>query len=101
MLANRTASGDMIPNPDKFPSGFKAVADAIHALGLKSGLYTAKGTHTVRRARAAFHPTPLHPSLTLCSSVPLPSSQHLPVWWLCRLMWIRGTGCKALGYLGD
>ena len=46
MLANRTAGGDMIPNPEKFPNGFKAVADAIHALGLKSGLYTAKGTHT-------------------------------------------------------
>jgi hypothetical protein len=36
----------MIPNPEKFPNGFKAVADSIHALGLKSGLYTAKGTHT-------------------------------------------------------
>ena len=42
MLANRTAEGNMIPNPTKFPNGFKAVADFIHGLGLKSGLYTAK-----------------------------------------------------------
>ena len=46
MLQNRTSSGDMIPNPEKFPNGFKHVADFIHGLGLKSGLYTAKGFFT-------------------------------------------------------
>ena len=30
----------------RFPNGFKAVADYIHSLGLKSGLYTAKGPNT-------------------------------------------------------
>lgn len=45
-LANRTADGHQIANPDKFPAGFAAVADFIHGLGLKSGLYTAKGTTT-------------------------------------------------------
>ncbi len=45
-LANRSATGHQIANPDKFPSGFAAVTSAIHALGLKSGLYTAKGPNT-------------------------------------------------------
>jgi len=40
-------------NPAKFPDGFKAVADAIHALGLKSGLYTAKGPNTCARFAAS------------------------------------------------
>ena len=46
MLLNRTSSGDMVANPEKFPMGFKYVADYIHSLGLKSGLYSAKGTRT-------------------------------------------------------
>ena len=46
MLLNRTADGRQIANPEKFPSGFKPVADYIHSLGLKSGLYTAKGPTT-------------------------------------------------------
>ena len=46
MLANRGPEGQQVANPSKFPAGFAAVASAIHALGLKSGLYTAKGTHT-------------------------------------------------------
>jgi hypothetical protein len=39
MLANRSASGNQIANPDKFPDGFQAVTAFIHDLGLKSGLY--------------------------------------------------------------
>jgi len=46
MSANRSADGNQVANPDKFPAGFKAVADFIHGLGLKSGLYTAKGPKT-------------------------------------------------------
>lgn len=46
MLANRSASGNQVANPEKFPNGFEAVTAYIHSLGLKSGLYTAKGTHT-------------------------------------------------------
>ena len=53
MLANRTADGRQIADPAKFPQGFKAVADAIHALGLKAGLYTAKGTHTCQKRAAS------------------------------------------------
>ncbi|KAL9112610.1 MAG: hypothetical protein Q9227_003181 [Pyrenula ochraceoflavens] len=34
------------PDPAKFPNGMKAVADQIHALGLKIGLYGDAGTAT-------------------------------------------------------
>lgn len=46
MDKNRTADGAQTAQAAKFPNGFKAVADFIHSLGLKSGLYTAKGPHT-------------------------------------------------------
>jgi len=46
MLAARSANGSQVPNPVKFPNGFAAVTAFIHGLGLKSGLYTAKGTNT-------------------------------------------------------
>ena len=74
MNAARDANGSQVANPAKFPQGFKAVADYIHSvsglpthprrvsrrrdgspdhlahypaqLGLKSGLYTAKGPRT-------------------------------------------------------
>ena len=45
-----------VPDPTKFPDGFKAVADFIHNLGMMSGLYTAKGPHTCqRRAASCLH----------------------------------------------
>jgi hypothetical protein len=46
MLKDRDSNGNQVPNPQKFPNGFKDVADYIHNLGLKSGLYTAKGPST-------------------------------------------------------
>lgn len=46
MLAERDANGNQVANPEKFPDGFKAVADFIHSLNMSSGLYTARGTHT-------------------------------------------------------
>ena len=38
MAFNRSADGSQLPDPTKFPKGFKAVADAIHGMGMKSGL---------------------------------------------------------------
>ena len=38
MAFNRSADGSQLPDPSKFPKGFKAVADAIHGMGMKSGL---------------------------------------------------------------
>ena len=46
MTAARSADGAQVPDPVRFPDGFKAVADFIHSIGLKSGLYTAKGPNT-------------------------------------------------------
>lgn len=46
MEAARDANGSQVANPQKFPYGFKNVTDYLHSLGLKSGLYTAKGPHT-------------------------------------------------------
>ena len=45
-LAERDANGNQVANPEKFPDGFKSVSDFIHSLGMKSGLYTAKGPTT-------------------------------------------------------
>ncbi|PYH90096.1 alpha-galactosidase aglB [Aspergillus ellipticus CBS 707.79] len=36
----------IIPDPDKFPNGISGVADEIHALGLKLGIYSSAGTTT-------------------------------------------------------
>ena len=56
MSFNRSSDGSQVPDPTKFPKGFKAVADFIHKLGMKSGLYTAKGPHTCqKRAASCLH----------------------------------------------
>src|SRR2546421_9339563 len=39
----RDSNGALIPNPFKFPDGIKAVADYVHNLGLKFGIYTSAG----------------------------------------------------------
>src|SRR5262249_34180829 len=43
---NRDASGNLQPDPVKFPHGIKAVADYVHARGLKLGIYEDVGTAT-------------------------------------------------------
>jgi alpha-galactosidase len=42
----RDAEGNIIPDPQRFPSGMKALADYVHAKGLKFGLYSDAGTQT-------------------------------------------------------
>jgi alpha-galactosidase len=42
----RNAEGDIEPDPQRFPSGMRAVADYVHARGLKFGLYSDAGTQT-------------------------------------------------------
>ncbi|HTM93697.1 MAG TPA: glycoside hydrolase family 27 protein [Flavisolibacter sp.] len=39
-------SGDLIPDPKKFPNGLQTVIDYVHAKGLKFGLYNCAGTKT-------------------------------------------------------
>ncbi|MBN1313016.1 MAG: glycoside hydrolase family 27 protein [Anaerolineae bacterium] len=36
----RDSNGYLVPDPDKFPNGIKALADYVHNLGLKIGIYS-------------------------------------------------------------
>ncbi|MFI7400751.1 NPCBM/NEW2 domain-containing protein [Streptomyces sp. NPDC049541] len=45
-LPARDADGKLVPDPARFPNGIKAVADYVHAKGLKLGIYTSAGTKT-------------------------------------------------------
>ncbi|EDY50730.1 alpha-galactosidase [Streptomyces clavuligerus] len=45
-LPQRNAAGDLVPDPVRFPSGIKALADYVHAKGLKFGIYSSAGTRT-------------------------------------------------------
>lgn len=42
----RDENGNLQANPDRFPSGIKALADYVHERGLKLGIYTVPGTET-------------------------------------------------------
>ncbi|MDP4257801.1 MAG: glycoside hydrolase family 27 protein [Bacteroidota bacterium] len=46
MAMERDAQGNLVPDPQKFPHGIKAVADYVHSKGLKFGLYNCAGTKT-------------------------------------------------------
>ena len=45
-LRRRGPDGRIVPDPKKFPSGMKALADYIHERGLKFGMYSDAGTKT-------------------------------------------------------
>ncbi|SDD90113.1 alpha-galactosidase [Paenibacillus sp. CF095] len=45
-LKERDANGNLVADPEKFPSGMKALSDYIHSKGLKFGMYSCVGTHT-------------------------------------------------------
>ncbi len=42
-LMERDKNGRLVPNPEKFPNGMKAVADYVHSKGLKFGMYSCAG----------------------------------------------------------
>ncbi len=42
----RDEEGNIVVNPEKFPSGIKALADYVHRKGLKLGIYSDAGTFT-------------------------------------------------------
>ncbi len=42
-------TGRYVPHRERFPSGIKALADYVHARGLKLGIYTSAGTLTCAR----------------------------------------------------
>lgn len=43
---SRDADGNIQPDPERFPSGMKALADYVHSKGLKFGLYSDAGALT-------------------------------------------------------
>jgi alpha-galactosidase len=43
---SRDASGNIVPDPQRFPDGIKALADYVHSQGLKFGIYSDAGTGT-------------------------------------------------------
>ena len=45
-LKQRGADGRLVPDPEKFPHGMKAVADYVHSKGLKFGMYSCAGVRT-------------------------------------------------------
>lgn len=54
MVGDRTANGTLLPDPARFPSGIKALADYHHSLGLFSGQYTAQGSRTCQSRPGAY-----------------------------------------------
>jgi len=46
MTRNRDANGNLVPDPAKFPNGIAALADYVHSLGLKLGIYEDGGSAT-------------------------------------------------------
>jgi alpha-galactosidase len=46
MQPARDSSGNLVTNSTRFPSGIRALADYVHARGLKFGIYTSAGTLT-------------------------------------------------------
>lgn len=43
---NRDSTGNFVPKASAFPAGIKALADYVHAKGLKLGIYSDAGTQT-------------------------------------------------------
>jgi len=46
MASERDRNGNFVADPEKFPAGMKELADRIHSLGLRFGIYTDAGTKT-------------------------------------------------------
>jgi hypothetical protein len=44
--AGRDASGQLEPNPERFPLGMKHLGDHMHSLGVSFGIYSDEGTRT-------------------------------------------------------
>ena len=53
-LRARDADGKIVVDPEKFPSGMKALADYIHSKGLKFGMYSCDGPLTCAKYPGSF-----------------------------------------------
>ena len=56
MLRDRDASGNLQVDTKRFPNGMKSVADAIHKMGLKFGIYEDSGSQTCGRYAGSGQP---------------------------------------------
>jgi alpha-galactosidase len=56
MLKKRDSQGNLQPDPHRFPHGMRPVATAIHALGLKFGIYEDAGSETCGRFAGSGEP---------------------------------------------
>ena|SRR5271154_4163688 len=43
MANKRSKAGDLLPDTHRFPSGIQSLADTIHSMGLKFGIYESAG----------------------------------------------------------
>ena len=50
---SRDASANIVADPQRFPNGIKALADYVHSLGLKFGIYSDAGSKTCAGRPAA------------------------------------------------
>jgi len=56
MQTDRDAKGNLQADPKRFPSGIKPVADAVHGMGLKFGIYEDSGSETCGRFAGSGRP---------------------------------------------
>jgi alpha-galactosidase len=54
MAPSRDSAGNLVADPTRFPGGIKPVADYVHGLGLKLGLYEDAGTTTCAHLPGSF-----------------------------------------------
>ena len=54
MDKNRDSAGNLVADPNKFPSGMKAIGDYIHSKGLKFGIYEDRGKWTCQQLPGSF-----------------------------------------------
>lgn len=50
----RNSTGDIIAHKERFPSGMRPLTDKIHALGLKTGIYSDSGWFTCQQYPGSF-----------------------------------------------
>jgi alpha-galactosidase len=54
MSATRDTNGNLVADPTKFPNGMAEVAERVHDLGLRFGIYTAIGTRTCQNLPGSY-----------------------------------------------
>ncbi len=54
MTDQRDQAGHIVVDSTKFPNGIKALADYIHGLGLKFGIYSAPGRYTCQKLMGSY-----------------------------------------------